>query len=192
VPVRCYGRRPLPNLHDGGSMKRCPLCERPLPGEVHIVPPLWKKVLQFSDGHRTYRQVARLAGSTRGAVQQAVGHMRRAGIEVKRREKPPERPLDRAAYERLCTFRRDGLTWKKIAERLDMSEAGVFKRAKWLEAVFGKLPGRQKRKNPAQDYVRIRELRVDAQLPWKTVGKMLGMRGQYVARYFRELCKTYT
>jgi hypothetical protein len=177
-------------------MKRCPLCERVWP-QSEAQPPLWQKLMRYADGTHSYRELAKLVGSTPGGVSVALSHMRRAGLDVKGRVKLPLPPLERSEHEELRHFREeDGLTWRQIAKRRGISEAGVFKRAKKLEAMFGRLPQRLHRKHgarrdPARDYVRIRAHRVDAGWPWKLVGADMGMSGQYVAQYFRGLCKTY-
>lgn len=172
-------------------MKRCPLCERPW--VTRQLPPLWRKIQQAADGTRSYKDLAKLVRSTPNSVAAAIGMMRLQGIEVKTRNKDAVYKPNREDYEMFRKLRGEGLSWKTIGQKLGVSEAAAWRRAHRLgKAVGVPMPGRMdvyKRTDPARDFIRIKELRVDAQLPWKMVGKSLGMNSQHVARYFSELCK---
>jgi hypothetical protein len=179
-------------------MRHCPLCERPWP-QTRQLSPLWQKLSRLADGTRSYKELARLTGSTVYSVTVALSYMRRLGLAVSSRDKAQVYEEQRhepqhSDFVQFCVFRNHGMTWKQIAQRLGLSEARVWKKAQRLSAVFGPLPGRidlKKRKDPARDYIRIKELRVDAQLPWKMVAKSLGMNKAYVAKYFSQLCREY-
>lgn len=175
----------------GDAVKRCPLCERIWPQKTQ--PPLWQKLKRYADGTRGYKELAQLADSTPGSVAVALTRMRREGIEVRGKGTAPERVPTRQEYDQAKDLRSKGLTWKQIATHLGISPGLAYKRKQQLEAAFGKLPGNSRGviRDRVRDYIRIRELRVDAQLPWKMVGASLGMNQQYVAKYFSELCKVY-
>jgi transcriptional regulator with XRE-family HTH domain len=156
--------------------------------------------LRLADGARSHKELAKLTGSTVGSVTLALHTMRQLGLAVKSRAKGQAQEeqkceLHPSDFEQFRVFREHGMTWKQIAQRLGISEAWAWKRAQRLSAAFGSLPGRsnlKKKKDPARDYIRIKELRVDAQLPWETVAKNLGMKKYYISKYFRELCKVYS
>lgn len=172
-------------------MKRCPLCERIWPQKAQ--PPLWQKLQRYADGTRSYRELAKLAGSTPNSVAVALTRMRREGIEVRGLGRTSKNVPKRQEYEQFKRWREEGQSWREIGERNGKSYAWAFKRSQQLEAAYGELPGRSRKKmrDAARDYVRIRELRVGAQLPWKMIAPALGMNQQYVARYWSELCKVY-
>jgi len=171
-------------------MKRCPLCERIWP-QKDQQPLLWQKLKRYADGTRSYEQLAQLTGSTPGGVGVALTRMRREGIDVKGREASAYVP-QRTDHERFRLFRSQGMTWSKIAEQEGLTEANTYKRARRLELEFGELPRRRHGgRDRGRDYVNLRALRVDAQLPWKMIAPHFGMNQQYVARYWSELCKVY-
>lgn len=173
------------------KLKCCPLCERPL-GQA---PALFEKLETLANGKRSYEQLAEMVGSTPKRVAVAIAHMRRRGYDVSGLTKPKEYGgLVYVDHEQMARLRAQGLSYAEIGRRYGKSAPWAYRICRRLAAEFGPMPGRRvtnTKWNPDVMRERIRELREDADLPWKNVAQILDLTPHYVAKLYRELGRVH-
>lgn len=174
------------------SIPCCPTCGRKLLRPLDELTPFRARLVELADGTRTYAEIARLLGKTTNHVMVALHSLRDQGYTVRGKDRIMD--LDRGDYDELVELRQRGLSWREIGDQYGRSAKGMWDIYHKLVARFGEPPEIKKKRDQVQvrDYVRMRELREEAGLPWRMVGEALGMKWNSARDYYARLRKTYT
>lgn len=108
-------------------MTECPTCGRPTQARFHT--PFREKLIRLADGTRSGAELARLTGTTPGAVHVALTSLRQQGmkLKVKPRSFKPKEVLTQLEYDRLAMMRMEGLTWREVGLLQQRSPAVLSK-----------------------------------------------------------------
>lgn len=104
--------------------------------------------------------------------------------------------VSRTQFELIKEMRAEGASWTEIGRALGLSTQAARSRAERGAAQHGvpweALEMPEEARDDASDYVKLRELRVDAGLPWRMVGDMMGGKtAGWAQTRFEHLQKIY-
>ena len=173
-------------------IRQCTKCGRFLRSDA--VPTLREKLVELADGTRTIHDLMDATGCTRGTIYVALTQLRRQkGIPVKLKPSRRGVRLTREQFDHLTALRRQGLSWREIGQLEQIRAMTLWEQYRKAKVVYGNPEPEpiKKTRDEARDWVRMHELRADARLPWRLVGRAIGMTGQRAGEYYRRLQKVY-
>jgi hypothetical protein len=119
----------------------------------------------------------------------ALGHAVRAKKPSHRAKKAT--PIPRREYDHLSYMRQQGLTWAVIGKLMQRDAKTLWGRYRRAEKLYGQTVFARAKRDKARDYIRMKELREDAGLPWRMVAKVVGMTPEAAGSYYSKLKKVY-